>query len=90
MFSCTECGRCSSNCPATATNKPLAPRQLLLDLRDYLYRHQDEIIEKRSHPGKGDGAEPLEVGENIVGPVIHDDTLWACTTCRACEEACPR
>jgi Fe-S oxidoreductase len=67
----------------------LAPRQLLLDLRDYLYRHQDEIIEKRSHPGNGEGTEPAEVGENIVGSVIHDDTLWACNTCRACEEACP-
>src|SRR5436309_1094916 len=40
MFSCTECGRCSSQCPATATGKPLAPRQLLLDLRDYLYATQ--------------------------------------------------
>ncbi len=40
-----QCGRCSSHCPATATKKPLAPRQLLLDLRDYLYAHQDEIIE---------------------------------------------
>jgi Fe-S oxidoreductase len=89
MFSCTECGRCSANCPATATKKPLAPRQLLLDLRDYLYQHQDEIIEKRSRPGNGDGTEPPEVGENIVGSVIHDDTLWACNTCRACEEACP-
>ncbi len=47
MYSCTECGRCSSHCPATATGKPLAPRQLLLDLRDYLYEHQDEVIEKR-------------------------------------------
>ena len=89
MFSCTECGRCSSNCPATATNKPLAPRQLLLDLRDYLFEHQNEVIEKRLHPGNGDGAEPAEVGENIVGSVIKDETLWACNTCRACEEACP-
>ena len=47
MFSCTECGRCSSQCPATATGKPLAPRQLLLDLRDYLYAHKDEVVAKR-------------------------------------------
>jgi Fe-S oxidoreductase len=89
MFTCTECGRCSSNCPATLTRKPLAPRQLLLDLRDYLYGHQSEVIKKRFRARNGDGAEPEEVGENIVGPVIHDETLWACTTCRACEEACP-
>src|SRR5215831_4753063 len=84
MYSCTECGRCSSHCPATMSKKELAPRQLLLDLRDYLYAHQQEMIDKKS----GTGAE--EVGEKIVGErLIHDDTLWACTTCRACEEACP-
>src|SRR5207247_603553 len=55
MFSCTECGRCSSQCPATATGKPLAPRQLLLDLRDYLYAHQDEVIEKRFDWAQGLG-----------------------------------
>ena len=44
MYTCTECGRCSSNCPATMTGKPLAPRQFLLDLRDYLYDHQQELI----------------------------------------------
>src|SRR6266849_5558742 len=90
MFSCTECGRCSSQCPATATGKPLAPRQLLLDLRDYLYAHQDEVIAKRVRQrADGDGAEPPEVGENIVGPVISDEVLWSCNVCRACEEACP-
>jgi Fe-S oxidoreductase len=90
MYSCTECGRCSSQCPATATGKPLAPRQLLLDLRDYLYQHQDEIIQKRlAAKGDGNGTEPPEVGENVVGPVVKDETLWACNVCRACEESCP-
>jgi Fe-S oxidoreductase len=91
MFSCTECGRCSSQCPATATGKPLAPRQLLLDLRDYLYKHQDEVIAKRvgvAANGAGGGELP-EVGENIVGPVIEDEVLWSCNMCRACEESCP-
>jgi Fe-S oxidoreductase len=88
MFSCTECGRCSSNCPATATGKPLAPRQMLLNLRDYLYEHQDEIIEKRIHRPSADG-EKEEIGENVVGPVVADEVLWSCNTCRACEEACP-
>jgi len=89
MFSCTECGRCSSQCPATATGKPLAPRQLLLDLRDYMYKHQDEVIAKRVTAKPTNGAEPQEVGENVVGPVIEDEVLWSCNTCRACEEACP-
>ncbi len=84
MYSCTECGRCSLQCPATASGKPLAPRQLLLDLRDYLYEHQGEMIEKRLTKKEG------EVGENIVGErLIHDDVLWSCTTCGACEDACP-
>ena len=48
MYSCTECGRCSSHCPATASGKELAPRQLLLNLRDYMYDHQGEMIAAQS------------------------------------------
>lgn len=88
MYSCTECGRCSSHCPATQTGKELAPRQLLLNLRDYLYEHEDEMLAFK--PAGGDGAEAATVGENIVGErLIHDNVLWECTSCRACEEACP-
>ncbi|HEV7735082.1 MAG TPA: (Fe-S)-binding protein, partial [Candidatus Binatia bacterium] len=99
MFSCTECGRCSSQCPATATGKPLAPRQLLLDLRDYMYENQSDITTKKlaalAANGNGDGAEAPEIGRNLIAPmadtshVIADETLWSCNLCRACEESCP-
>lgn len=85
MYSCTECGRCSSSCPATASGKPLAPRQLLLDLRDYLYGHHDEITQKKIQSQNSQGASGSIVGQNL----IPDEVLWSCTTCRACEEACP-
>ncbi len=88
MYSCTECGRCASHCPATISGKELAPRQLLLNLRDYVYEHESELLAAK--PAGGDGAEALTVGDNIVGErLIHDNVLWDCTTCRACEEACP-
>lgn len=88
MYSCTECGRCSSHCPATISGKELAPRQLMLNLRDYLYEHEDAVM--NAPAPSADAQEPLTVGENIVGErLIHDEVLWACTSCRACEEACP-
>jgi Fe-S oxidoreductase len=88
MYSCTECGRCSSHCPATISSKMLAPRQLLVNLRDYLYSHEDEVL--KASPAGPNGEGPPTIGENIVGDrLILDEVLWACTTCRACEEACP-
>jgi len=94
MYSCTECGRCSSHCPATISGKQLAPRQLLLDLRDYLYEQEGAVLASQSGAvaavASSDAATVTTVGENVVGDrLIHDEVLWACTTCRACEEACP-
>lgn len=87
MYSCTECGRCSSHCPATMSGKELAPRQLMLNLRDYLYENEETVLAGASGET---GDAPALVGENLVGDrLIKDDVLWACTTCRACEEACP-
>lgn len=83
MYSCTECGRCSSQCPATATNKPLAPRQLMLDLRNFLYADANVLMDDDNEGKVATG--PIG-GE---GDVIADEVLWACNTCRACEEACP-
>src|SRR5262249_26123670 len=82
--------RCSSHCPATISGKELAPRQLMLNLRDYLYEHEDEVLAAKTTAEEGGEPAPITIGENIVGErLIHDEVLWACTTCRACEEACP-
>lgn len=81
MFSCTECGRCSSVCPATATGKPLAPRQFLVDVRDSAYTNQAKII-----AAHGNRELDVVVGENKA---VADNVVWSCVACRACEQACP-
>ncbi len=86
-YSCTECGRCSSFCPATATGKPLAPRQFLLNLRDNVYGQQNAVIAAGKKTGTDNAATfDVVVGE---GKAIADDVIWSCVTCRACEEMCP-
>lgn len=79
MYSCTECGRCSAQCPATATNKPLAPRQMLLNMRDHLYKNGHAVL----------GEDWLEKVVDAEGQWVTDEVVWSCVTCRACEEACP-
>jgi len=78
LYTCTECGRCTVVCPTTITGKPLIPRDLTIDLRNHL-----TSAEKAIFAGKRNDLPAL------VGPVVAADTVWACTTCRWCEEACP-
>lgn len=77
-YSCTECGRCQDLCPAHNTQKPLTPKMLILDLKENMYRHKQQLL-----AGKLDEVGPL-VDENVT-----EDVIWACTSCRACEIACP-
>jgi Fe-S oxidoreductase len=81
FYTCTECGRCSDNCPAFTTGKKLSPKQLTLDLRNHLYAFQDDVARGARPPA-------LATKDLVPGP-IDPDVLWACTTCRACEEQCP-
>ncbi len=82
FYTCTECGRCSDNCPAFKTGKILSPKQLTLDLRNHLYGREGELEAAGAEPSK---LKPID----LVPEIIHPDVLWACTTCRACEEQCP-
>jgi Fe-S oxidoreductase len=81
---CTECGRCQSQCPAWNTGKPLSPKLLIMNLRDHMFEEAPYILSGEEH----EGARPL-VGPEADGGVIDPDVLWSCTTCGACVEQCP-
>lgn len=80
LYSCTECGRCTDNCPANAIGRPLAPKTLTLNLRDQAYRQYPVFSGSKT---RRSDAPPL------VGGVIAPDVVWSCTTCGACETECP-
>lgn len=79
-YTCTECGRCTSECPANMTGKLLSPRKIMMDTRDRL----EEVGRNIDKNGK---FEPD--GKELLGDYITPEELWACTTCNACVEACP-
>jgi Fe-S oxidoreductase/nitrate reductase gamma subunit len=81
LDACTACGRCQARCPAYNSGKPLSPKQVILDLRNHMH-------ELAKTPVAGTGQEGAEHRE-MVGDVILDETLWACTTCGACVQECP-
>jgi heterodisulfide reductase subunit C len=79
-YSCTECGRCTSSCPANMTGKLLSPRKIMMDTRDRL----EEVGRNIDKHGKD-----YDDGKSLLGDYITPEELWACTTCNACVEECP-
>jgi len=75
-YACTECGRCSSVCPANQTGKLLSPRKIMMDTRDRL----SEVGKNKMN---------LEDGKSLLGDYISPEELWACTSCNACVQECP-
>jgi len=110
-YACTECARCSNNCPAHTTDKPLSPMHLIHDIRDEMRQRGARLIQltpgldptaTEEDEGEGEGGQKvkptgqdqqvmkqLEEMDPMVGGRIKDETLWACTTCGACEAVCP-
>ncbi len=79
-YSCTECGRCSSSCPANQTGKLLSPRKIMMDTRDRL-----EELGK----GKYKNGKDFTDNKSLLGDYILPEEIWACTSCNACVQECP-
>ncbi len=79
-YTCTECGRCTSECPANQTGKILSPRKIMMDTRDRLKEVGDNIDKNGSF---------VDDGKQLLNDYISAEELWACTSCNACVETCP-
>ncbi len=79
-YTCTECGRCTSVCPANQTGKLLSPRKIMMDTRDRV----EEAGKNTDQNGQF-----VDDGKSLLRDYISEEELWACTTCNACVEACP-
>jgi Fe-S oxidoreductase len=87
-MTCTECGRCQSQCPAWNTGKPLSPKLLIMDLRDALFEHGPDLAGAKQK-GEKDFARAIEELPPLNPDVVEDEVIWDCTTCGACVQACP-
>ncbi len=99
LYACVECGRCTNVCPANLTGKTLSPMALITKMRDHLTQKGAAMTSKRAWvPAQlfsgAMGNQPIIAGtsgsgESLIGDVITPEELWACTTCRNCEDQCP-
>ncbi|UKN02454.1 4Fe-4S dicluster domain-containing protein [Paracrocinitomix mangrovi] len=78
-YTCTECGRCTSSCPANITGKKLSPRKIMMDVRD-----RAEEVGKGLRKNKD-----FNDGKSLLGDYITEEEVWACTSCNACVQECP-
>lgn len=105
LYACVECGRCTNVCPAAGTGKLLSPMDLIVKMRDHLTAKGAAITSKTpwmpsiafasankalmETAASRDDSGKIDYPVNLIGDVITERELWACTTCRNCEDACP-
>jgi Fe-S oxidoreductase len=102
LYACAECGRCTNMCPASGTGKTLSPMDLMVKMRDHLTEKGASVTSRSPWlPASVFGSSALAVDAaqretaatvelpSLIGDVITEEELWACTTCRNCEDQCP-
>lgn len=85
-YTCTECGRCSSVCPANITGKLLSPRKIIVDVRARTFEKSPLMVAAQVN---GDSSRQEVMGHQLLDNFITEQELWACTTCMACVQECP-
>ncbi len=83
LYSCAVCGRCHVNCPAQLTGKTLSPREVILNLKEHLLETGPGLL-----AGKVEASAENQA-KTLIGDVVTEEEIWACTTCGACQEICP-
>jgi Fe-S oxidoreductase len=83
LCACTWCGRCQDNCPAHSSGKTLSPREVILKLKEHLLETSPELLKSK------EGTATEKPVKAMIGEVITEEEIWACTTCGACQEVCP-
>jgi Fe-S oxidoreductase len=83
LYTCAVCGRCHASCPAQLSGKSLSPREVILNLKEHLLETGPELL-----AGKAE-ASPESQAKTMIGDVVTEEEIWACTTCGACQEECP-
>jgi Fe-S oxidoreductase len=83
LYACAVCGRCHVNCPAQLSGKSLSPREVIHNLKEHLLEEGPGLL-----AGKAE-ASSESPAKNMIGDVVTEDEIWACTTCGACQEVCP-
>ena len=93
---CTECGRCQTHCPTYITGKPLTHKGVNQSIKQFLWKNEAELPQWKATAKKADDGRVLAQVDgkevevpSLVGPVLSAETIWACTSCGWCEQACP-
>ena len=87
FYACAECGRCHINCPAQLTGKTLSPREVIHHLKEHLLETGPALLIPKTEPSSENQAEAS--AKAMIGDVVTEEEIWACTTCGACQEVCP-